>query len=79
MLELLKLQILFKKQNLFATLTKNKIRKIIEVVPNVFQVNMGNGNYVIYRTVSSSDFPAKINLNFPSIFGVTPKAIKFIQ
>ncbi|MDG2193282.1 MAG: hypothetical protein P8K77_00205 [Polaribacter sp.] len=68
-----------KAETLFATLTKNKIGNVIEVAPNVFQANMGNGNYIIYRTVSSSGFPSTINLNFPSIFGTTPKSIKFIQ
>ena len=39
---------------------------------------MGNGNFITYRLTSSTGFPATINLNFPAIFGQTPKALKFI-
>lgn len=38
---------------------------------------MGNGNFITFRTVSSTGFPATIDLNFPSLFGSTVRVIKF--
>jgi len=64
-------------EKLFATLTKNAVSVAPPNAQGTIVANMGNGNYITFRTVSSTNFPATINLNFPSIFGQTPKAIKF--
>jgi len=60
-------------------LTKNKTGNIVEVAPNVFQANMGNGNFITYRTVSKTGFKATIDLNFPSLFNNVKQVLKFTK
>lgn len=64
-----------KAQAFFTSLTKNAI-EVVEVAPGVQRAAMGNGNFITFRTVSSSGFPATIDLNFPLMFDEI-KVIKF--
>lgn len=63
-------------RGLFNVMTKNAL-SVTEVSPGVINATMGNGNFITFRTVSQSGFPATIDLNFPTIFGSIPKVIKF--
>ena len=64
-------------ESLFLSLTKNVTP--VQVSPGVLQASMGNNNFIIFRTVSGSGFPATIDLNFAGVFGTsTPiKVLKF--
>ncbi len=59
-----------KAEELFATLTKNHITKINRA-DGVIVANMGNGNYITFRTISGVQSPgviANIDLNFSQLF-----------
>ena len=62
-------------RGLFNALTKNAISKTTQSNGTII-ANMGNGNYITFRTVSQSGFPATIDLNFPNLFAVK-QVIKF--
>lgn len=64
-------------ESLFLSLTRNV--KPTEVSPGVLRAAMGNGNFITFRTISTSGFPATIDLNFPLIFGANSpiKVLKF--
>lgn len=64
-------------EELFLALSRDAV-STIEVSPGVIKATMGNGNFITYRTISSSGFPATIDLNFPAIFGSQNQIIKFI-
>jgi len=66
-----------KSKELFNTLTKHAISKITQTNGTIV-ANMGNGNKIIYRTSSSSGFPATIDLDFKAA-GIWTKtgSIKF--
>lgn len=66
-----------KAEALFNMLTQNVVSTVTQSNGTII-ANMGNGNYITFRTVSSTLFPATIDLNFPSILGETPTVIKFI-
>jgi hypothetical protein len=38
---------------------------------------MGNGNFITYRIVSKSGFPATLDFKFPALFGETIRVLKF--
>ena len=61
---------------LFLSITRNAT-SIVEVAPGVTKATMPNGNFITYRTVSGSGYPATIDLNFPGIFGSTIQVLKF--
>lgn len=66
-----------KAEELFLSITKDRIGPYSYPSPGVTVANMGEGNYITYRTVSGSGFPATIDLNFPAIFGQYAKILKF--
>ena len=64
-------------QSIFNTLTRNAISTSTNSSGTIV-ANMGNGNFITFRTVSSTNFPATIDFNFPLIFGQNvTKVIKF--
>ncbi|NJB38201.1 hypothetical protein [Croceivirga sp. JEA036] len=62
-------------RGLFNALSKNALSKTTQS-NGAIVANMGNGNFITFRTVSQSGFPATIDLNFPSMFAVK-QVIKF--
>ncbi|MDG1571952.1 hypothetical protein OZ410_06460 [Robiginitalea sp. M366] len=65
-----------KSKELFNSLTKHAISKSTNAEGTII-ANMGNGNYITYRTVSSTGYPATINFNFQQVLGTNNFVIKF--
>lgn len=63
-------------KGLFNALTKNAISKTTNAEGTIV-ANMGNGNFITYRTVSSTNFPATINFNFQQLLGTNNFVLKF--
>jgi hypothetical protein len=61
---------------LFQALTKNA-KSIKNLGNETLLADMGNGNTILFRTVSKSDFPATIELNFPLLLDGVRTVIKF--
>ena len=53
-------------KEIFNALAKHAISTTTNAEGTII-ANMGNGNYITYRTVSSSGFPATIDLNFQNL------------
>lgn len=66
-----------KSKELFNSLTKHAISKVTDS-NGAIVANMGNGNFITYRTItqSGSNFPATINLDFVNIWA-NPRILKF--
>lgn len=68
-----------KTSELFATLTKNAVSVSLPNAEGTIFANMGGGNFITFRTVSSPLSPnviATIDLNFPQLFAEIVK-LKF--
>jgi hypothetical protein len=67
-----------KASETFTALTKDKIGNLVIQSNGSRIANMGNGNFITVRpvTASGSNFPATLQLNFPSIWN-NPRIIKF--
>ena len=64
---------------MFTTLTKNAISTATNAEGTIV-ANMGNGNYIIFRTVASSNSPgviATIEFNFLELLGTNSYKLKF--
>ncbi|WP_299066129.1 hypothetical protein [uncultured Polaribacter sp.] len=67
-------------KEMFNSLTKGRIGNIVEVAPNVFQANMGSGNFIIYRTASKTGFEATLEFNFSKfLVNGRPSILKFTK
>ena len=64
-------------KGLFRALTRDAVSRPIVQSNGTIVANMGNGNFITYRTVSSSGFPASINFNFQQLLGTNNFVIKF--